>query len=93
MFKEDVIELKSDPRFLAPWTMDIYRYSDAILFHFHEFRILSKNLFILTQVYSIPAPVYKHVYKSYIFTLKALANQYHSQGLSLECRARLHLSY
>ena len=91
MFKEDVIELKSDPRFLAPWNMDIYRYSDAILFHFHEFRILSKNLFILTQVYSIPAPVYKHVYKSYIFTLKALANQYHSQGVKLRMQSKVTL--
>ena len=54
-----------DRRFQAPWNSSIFPFSDAILFHFHALRIISRNLIICGKGYSLPSPAIAYVYKPY----------------------------
>jgi len=55
----------------APWNATRFPYSDAIFYHFHGFKIISRNKFFLST-YLIPKPTYLYVYKPYIKTIKEI---------------------
>ncbi len=90
-FKPLVLSLKRDGRFLAPWNADIFNLSDAILFHFHGFRILSHRSFALVQGYSLSFPVRQYIYIPYVQTLLECQRLYSSFGFKL--RRQLPLTF
>ena len=90
LFADLVYIVSGDGRFLAPWNTDYYRYSDAILFHFHGLRLLTPNRFILSS-YSIPSPVLNHIYKPYASLICSLFAQY--PELSLHFKPQIKLSF
>jgi hypothetical protein len=55
-----------DCRFQAPWNSSIFRFSDAVLFHFHGLRILSSDLISASSgIYLLPPPAISCIYKPY----------------------------
>lgn len=55
-----------DCRFQAPWNCSVFKFSDAIMFHFHSLRILSSQLLMASGGnYLIPPPTATYVYKPY----------------------------
>lgn len=55
-----------DCRFQAPWNCSVFKFSDAILFHFHSLRILSSQLLMASGGnYLLPRPTVSYVYKPY----------------------------
>ena len=55
----------------APWNALRFPYSDAIFYHFHGFKILSKNKYFLST-YLIPRPTYINIYLPYIHCIKKI---------------------
>jgi len=55
---------------LAPWNATRFPYSGAIIHHFHGFRIVDDNTFLLGN-YAVPPNVFKYVYIPYLADLKA----------------------
>ena len=80
-FPSEVLSLGSDHRFLAPWNIDYYRFSDAIFYHFQGFRIINASTFLLSLYYPIPRPVLNNVYKPYIRFIQSLPSKYPSLKL------------
>ena len=65
----------SDSRFQAPWNAEVYRWSDAVFFHFHGFRCINKTLYSCTNYY-IPKPTLRCIYFRYIHSLIRLSSDY-----------------
>ena len=84
LFKEDVLILNSDGRFMAPWNLDIVSYSTAVFYHFHGFRILDSQKFLLCQSYRVSKCVIDNVYTPYIRTLGLICALYHSSGVTFK---------
>ena len=59
-----------DAGFLAPWNVNRYRYSDAVLYHFHGFRIINYNKLIYARSYDIPKSVIENIYDPYALVIK-----------------------
>jgi hypothetical protein len=63
---EVVLPVGPDSRFQAPWNCSVFKFSDAILFHFHGLRLLSRQLYIASSgAYLLPGPTMAYVYKPY----------------------------
>lgn len=61
-----VYAIGPDCRFQAPWNCTFFKFSDAVLFHFHGLRILSRHLvFASGNNYLIPRPTISYVYQAY----------------------------
>lgn len=75
IFSEDVFIIRGDGRFLAPWNCEYYRYSDALIYHFHGLRILSTSRFLLSS-YNIPEPVLSCIYKPYVLLIQEIYSKY-----------------
>jgi hypothetical protein len=76
-----------DSRFQAPWNCSVFRFSDAILYHFHGLRIISGKLFIASSgIYLLPGPTITYVYKQYcdllIRTIDLFSLQTSAQALA-----------
>jgi hypothetical protein len=55
-----------DCRFQAPWNCSVFKFSDAIIFHFHGLRILSCQLVLASGGnYLLPRPTISCVYQVY----------------------------
>ena len=74
-FPNQTFVLKGNGRLLAPWNADYYRYSDAILYHFHGLRVSNSN-FILASKDRVLPPVRLHIYDPYIRLLQSLIAEY-----------------
>jgi len=59
---------------LAPWNAMRFPYSNAVFYHFHALRILSRNQLQIGH-YSLPLVLKHHVYKPYCDDLKVAINQ------------------
>ena len=59
---------------LAPWNSIVFPQTDAIFFHFHGLRIVSRNWLIIGQ-YRIPFLVRKNIYKPYTLDLKSCVDE------------------
>jgi len=92
LFENDVLNLSNDPRFLGPWNTSIYRYSDAVIYHFQGFRILPFKKFLLCKSSLIPQPVISYVYMPYIQLLKELEQIHFGQGFLLRAQQSLTFS-
>ena len=68
-YKDIVHVLKIESLAQGPWNAQRFPYSDAVFFHFHGFKIFSKNRFLLST-YLIPRPTYQYIYKPYIKIIK-----------------------
>lgn len=90
-FETDVHVIRSDSRFLAPWNADIFRYSDAVLYHFQGFRVLSRSSFLLCEAYSLPQPLLQYVYEPYAALMRSLELHYSPKGFSLKSQVKLGL--
>ncbi len=67
---DDIVHVLTIESFAqAPWNATRFPYSDAVFYHFHGFKIISKNKFLLST-YLIPRPTYLHIYKPYIKIIK-----------------------
>ncbi len=91
LYRDDVLILNSDSRFMAPWNLDIVPYSKAILYHFHGFRILKRKKFLLCQSYRLPRCVVDNIYNPYIRTINLLYSRYCNSGLKF--RPQIHLTF
>lgn len=88
LFSDDVYIIKGDGRFLAPWNATIFRYSDAVLYHFHGFRLFSPTKFFFTS-YRVPPPLILHVYQPYASLLADLFRQYSELYILFKPQIRL----
>jgi len=91
LFAQDVLALHADARFLAPWNASSFRYSDAVLFHFHGFRIINSALYVLSESYYLPVPLRRYVYSPYAAFILSLPSLYPESGLVLQ--PQISLSY
>lgn len=67
----------SDCRFQGPWNCSIFKFSDAILFHFHGLRILSRQLVMASGGgYLLPSPTLSYVYAKYCELLVRLIRRF-----------------
>ena len=73
LFADLVYVVERQGYFLAPWNVALFRYSDAILFHFHGFRILSPKKYILSS-YRLPLPALNFVYRPYVLLIKVYSS-------------------
>lgn len=89
IFNSLVLNLKNDSRFLAPWNASIYRFSDAVLYHFQGFRILPFSTFLISRSSTLPQPVVSYVYRPYISLLKSFSRKYSRFGFSLRSQLPL----
>lgn len=72
-----VYPIGPDCRFQAPWNCSIFKFSDAILFHFHGLRILSRQLVRASGGgYLLPSPTLFYVYIKYCELLMRLTRQF-----------------
>jgi hypothetical protein len=61
-----VCAIGPDCRFQAPWNCSVFKFSDAVLFHFHGLRMLSRQLVMASGGdYLIPSPTLAYVYRDY----------------------------
>ena len=74
-FPDLTMVLSSNGKLLAPWNADYYRYSDAVLYHFHGLRICNST-FIRASKEPLSVPLKKYVYDPYVATLQHLIAQY-----------------
>ena len=76
-----------DCRFQAPWNSSIFKFSDAILFHFHSLRIISDQLICASSAsYLLAPPAISYIYKPYchlLFHLISTFNLYVSAQASV----------
>lgn len=93
IFHDDVLVLDDDRRFLGPWNSNIYRFSDAVLYHFQGFRIINYSFFIIHQGYLIPLPLLRYVYRPYFSLIRSFCSAYKSYGFVLMPQRSLSLSY
>jgi hypothetical protein len=61
----DVHEVEKEGLFMGPWNSGYYPYTKAICYHFHGFRIITKEKFFIGG-YEMPKVVIDKVYKKYI---------------------------
>lgn len=87
LFPNDVLDLGSDSRFLAPWNANYYRFSDCVLFHFQGFRIISSSFCILCSIYALNDVVRVYVYGRYLSTISSLPSTY--PGLKLKSQVKI----
>jgi hypothetical protein len=66
--------LQDKERTLAPWNASRFPYANAVFYHFHGLRIISKNQLQIGG-YSLPLALTQHVYAPYCDDLKAALNQ------------------
>jgi hypothetical protein len=92
IFESHVHVIHGDSRFLAPWNADIFRYSDAILYHFHGFKILGSSTFLLCEGYPIPQPLLNYVYKPYVNLLRSFCLKYAPKGFALKPQSRFNFN-
>jgi hypothetical protein len=71
LFPDLVYAIAADSRLQAPWNATIFRYSDAILYHFQGLRIISTSLMFLSG-YSLTVPHLQYVYLPYCRLLRKL---------------------
>jgi len=96
-FPELIFVLQGHGRLLAPWNATYYRYSDAIMYHFHGLRIFSPKI-ILACKEILPFPVMTYVYSPYIRLLQQLIASHQlnwirpQMRLTLKWRLKLLLS-
>ena len=70
-----VLPIGPDCRFQAPWNCSIFKFSDAVLFHFHSLRSLSSRLIrVSSGTYLLPQPTILYVYKPYCELLLCLTS-------------------
>jgi len=71
----DVVHVLQDKELaLAPWNATRFPYSNAIFYHFHGLRILSREQLQIGQ-YSLPSALKQYVYKPYCDDLKEAIKQ------------------
>jgi len=68
-FKSITHVLKNKHFMLAPWNVFRFCFSDAIFYHFHGLKIISKNKVFISQ-YKIPTVVINNIYLPYLRELK-----------------------
>jgi hypothetical protein len=56
--------------FLAPWNVERFPWSDAIFYHFHSLRVISRNRASLGN-YVIPRSVRENIYSPYLEELRS----------------------
>lgn len=77
LFPGVVFSIGRDRRFQAPWNSSINPFSDAVIFHFHGLRILSRKLIKAScGPHLIPSPTKYYVYTDYCNLLVRLIRHY-----------------
>jgi hypothetical protein len=92
IFQDDVLVLDDDRRFVAPWNSNIFRFSDAVLYHFQGFRIITPYFFVIHQGYLIPLPLLKYVYRPYFRLIRGFCSTYKAYGFALKPQLTLSFS-
>jgi hypothetical protein len=64
-FPRDVVVARNPAWFLAPWNAARFGYGDAILYHFHGLKLLTKDRLQLTTYYFLPDELMRRVYEPY----------------------------
>ena len=67
---------------LAPWNVNRFPYSDAILYHFHGLKITSTNKVYISS-YKIPNLVIKNIYLPYLLDLRNAQQSMSKLGMNL----------
>ena len=80
-FGESVHVLENKALALAPWNASRFPFGLSVFFHFHELRIVSRNVLRIGN-YQLPGPVIEHVYKPYAVDLKAAYDLVLNAGFS-----------
>lgn len=84
----DVVHVLRDKELtLAPWNATRFPYGNAIFYHFHGLRIISKNK-IEIQNYFLPKVVIKHVYNSYFDDIREIISQLEFHGYKFVPQAK-----
>jgi hypothetical protein len=87
LFPNDILDLGNDPRFLAPWNANYYRFSDCVLFHFQGFRVISSRFCILCSIYTLNETVRIYIYRHYLSIISSLPKTY--PGLKLKSQVKI----
>lgn len=85
-----VIEVDNPTYMVAPWNINVYAYSNAIMYHFHGVRIIKKNKFYLGS-YVIPYEVKQNLYYDYLVELKGFMEQLTTAGFELQPQIEIHI--
>jgi hypothetical protein len=84
----DVVHVLRDKELtLAPWNATRFPYGNAIFYHFHGLRIISKNK-IEIQNYFLPKVLINHVYNSYFDDIREIISQLEFHGYKFVPQAK-----
>lgn len=84
----DVVHVLRDKELtLAPWNATRFPYGNAIFYHFHGLRIISKNK-IEIQNYFLPNVLINHVYNSYFDDIREIISQLEFHGYKFVPQAK-----
>lgn len=73
----------------GPWNANRFPFSDAVFFHFHGFKIISENNFLISA-YPIPIQTKINIYKPYIKIIKKNMNLLKKYDFNLkECFTKI----
>ena len=64
-FPGQVVVARNPAWFIAPWNAARFGYGDAILYHFHGLKLLTRDRLQLTTYYSLPDEILRRVYGPY----------------------------
>lgn len=70
-----IYEISSDSRLQGPWNASIFRFSDAVLYHFHGLRLFSMSTAFVCS-YPLSWPLINHVYIPYFRRIYSLISHY-----------------
>jgi hypothetical protein len=73
---------------LAPWNASRYPYSEAVLYHFHELRLLPENRVLLFSNYCIYKAVLDNIYGKYLQDFTSVIFELNSIGV--KCKPQHH---
>ena len=88
IFPDKVHILQNKELTLAPWNATRFHYKNAIFYHFHGLRIMSKAK-VSCGDYKLPLEVLDDIYKPYLRDLKNAISLMRAQGIEM----RMQISY
>jgi hypothetical protein len=86
-FVDAVHVLRDKELVLAPWNASRFPYGNAVLFHFHELRLIAKNKIEIGN-YFLPNALRRDVYQAYYADMRESLEQLHRVGVIVVPQAR-----
>lgn len=91
LFENEVHVLSKLDAILAPWNAKRFPYSSAIAWHFHGFRVITKDTFLACGPYKIPSVVILKVYIPYATKISTYLKLEHPGKLRQQIKVSINL--